>query len=81
MHNPPITNDPALKISYYMKHVVRSDWSEYNLNFDELSKRLLVVSREFGMRKAISTKSLTGDYLILLIQYSIHLYHSEHYQS
>ena len=37
------------------------DWSAYYLNTDDLNERLVKVKREFGLRKAVSTRSLTGE--------------------
>ena len=37
------------------------DWNPFYLDFDGLNRRLQKVKREFGMRKAISTQSLTGE--------------------
>jgi hypothetical protein len=37
------------------------DWNPFYLDFDGLNRRLQQVKREFGMRKAISTQSLTGE--------------------
>ena len=40
---------------------LRPDWWQFNLNYDELNKRLVEVKREFGLRKALSSRSLTGE--------------------
>ena len=40
---------------------LRPEWWQYNLNYDELNKRLIEVKREFGLRKALSSRSLTGE--------------------
>jgi hypothetical protein len=40
---------------------LRPDWWNYNLNYDELNKRLLGVKKEFGLRRALSSRSLTGE--------------------
>ncbi len=39
----------------------RSDWSPFYLEFEALQNRLSHVKREFGLRKAVSAKSLTGE--------------------
>ena len=44
-----------------MRTGVRESWIPYNLNFELLRNRLLEVKREFGLRKAISSRSLTGE--------------------
>ena len=36
-------------------------YQQYNLKFDELNNRLTKVKKEFGMRRAISSRSLTGE--------------------
>lgn len=37
------------------------DWSEHNINFSMLENRLSTVKKEFGLRKAISVQSLSGE--------------------
>lgn len=44
-----------------MRTGVRESWIPYNLNYELLRNRLLEVKREFGLRKAISSRSLTGE--------------------
>lgn len=44
-----------------MRLGVREDWAPYNLNYELLRSRLLSVKREFGLRKAVSSHSLTGE--------------------
>ena len=39
----------------------RSDWSPYYLDLEAMLNRLAHVKREFGLRKAVSAKSLTGE--------------------
>lgn len=39
-------------------------YQQYNLKFDELNSRLAKVKKEFGMRRAISSRSLTGETVI-----------------
>jgi SPX domain protein involved in polyphosphate accumulation len=38
-----------------------TSWSRFYLDFEQLNQRLVSVKREFGMRKSISTRSLTGE--------------------
>jgi len=40
---------------------IRPEWFEYYLKYNELKSRLKVVKREFGLKKAVSTRSLTGE--------------------
>ena len=44
-----------------LPHRTRSDWSPYYLDLEAMLNRLANVKREFGLRKAISTRSLTGE--------------------
>lgn len=44
-----------------MRRRVREDWHRFNLDYDQLNNRLIIVKAEFGMRKAISSRSLTGE--------------------
>lgn len=44
-----------------MKGMLRSEYLEFSLDYDGLSRRLMIVKKEFGMRKAVSTRSLTGE--------------------
>jgi len=37
------------------------DWAPFYLEFDRLMRRLQRVKKEFGMRKAVSSRSLTGE--------------------
>lgn len=39
----------------------RPAWWQFNLNYDELNKRLVEVKREFGLRKCLSSRSLSGE--------------------
>lgn len=39
----------------------RTDWTPFYLEFEALQTRLASVKREFGLRKAVSTKSLKGE--------------------
>ena len=39
----------------------RMDWVPFYLDFDKLQMRLGRVKKEFGLRKAVSTRSLTGE--------------------
>jgi len=36
-------------------------WSRFYLDYDKLNERLVNVKREFGLRKSVSTRSLTGE--------------------
>lgn len=40
---------------------VRRDWAPYVLQYDSLHNRLLQVKREYGMKRALSVRSLTGE--------------------
>lgn len=44
-----------------MKARVRKDWETSCIDYDSLYQRLLVVKKEFGMRRAVSSRSLTGE--------------------
>ena len=44
-----------------MRLGVKEEWTQYNLNYELLRSRLLSVKREFGLRKAVSSHSLTGE--------------------
>jgi hypothetical protein len=44
-----------------MRRRVRDDWQKFNLDYDQLNNRLIIVKAEFGMRKAVSSRSLTGE--------------------
>ena len=47
---------PPLEVSY-----MPASWSRFYLDYDQLNQRLLSVRREFGLRKSVSTRSLTGE--------------------
>ena len=38
-----------------------SDYNRYDLKYDDLNRRLDCVKKEFGLRRAVSSKSLTGE--------------------
>ena len=46
--------------SPYNMHVPQI-YQQYNLKYEELNNRLTKVKKEFGMRRAISSRSLTGE--------------------
>ena len=60
--------------SPYNMHVPQI-YQQYNLKYEELNNRLTKVKKEFGMRRAISSRSLTGEtvrvwrmYLCILVR-------------
>lgn len=40
---------------------IREEWWRFNLNYSELNKHLLTVKKQFGIKKAMSTRSIAGE--------------------
>ena len=57
----PTAYEPSKTFGMMMSSKTKSEWRAFNLNYDELHRRLTTVKKEFGMRKAISSRSLTGE--------------------
>jgi hypothetical protein len=47
--------------SQLLSQSLSSDWSEYNFNYSMLENRLFIVKQEFGMRRAVSVQSISGE--------------------
>ena len=54
----PTRNDERLESK--LRHI-REEWWRFNLNYSELNKHLLTVKKQFGIKKAMSTRSIAGE--------------------
>ena len=49
------------KLNVSMHKKIRRDWFPFALDFEGLSQRLVLVKKEFGMKRAISSRSIAGE--------------------
>ena len=66
--NEPLSEGLKLEVVTGRAHAIRDrfsepreDWASYYLDYEGLSSRLMSIKREFGLRKALSTYSMSGE--------------------